>query len=136
MITYVKGRYSSYLNPVQAQRNCELCVTVTGDSSDPLVGIYRFLEEDSSCVEFGCSYSKDGFSDNVYCFKPGPYKFEAGEQCPTETSDPGTTSTSDVPTGSTGTGTGSTGSTGSTVQWGARWDSVYKRLHSPRLSGV
>ena len=48
--------------------------------------IYRFLEEDSSCVEFGCSYSKDGFSDNVYCFKPGPYKFEAGEQCPTETS--------------------------------------------------
>ena len=24
-----------------AQRNCELCVTVIGDSSDPLVGIYR-----------------------------------------------------------------------------------------------
>ena len=25
-----------------AQRNCELCVTVGGDSSDPLVGVYRW----------------------------------------------------------------------------------------------
>ena len=36
-----KGKISVNLNPGQAQRNCELCVTVTGDSSDPLVGIYR-----------------------------------------------------------------------------------------------
>ena len=36
-----KGKISVNLNSGQAQRNCELCVTVTGDSSDPLVGIYR-----------------------------------------------------------------------------------------------
>ena len=29
-------------HPGLAQRNCELCVTVGGDSSDPLVGVYRW----------------------------------------------------------------------------------------------
>jgi len=53
-------------------------------------------------VEFGCSYSKDGFPDNVYCFKPGPYKAEAGEQCPTETSAlTGPTSSIEAVTGTT-----------------------------------
>ena len=33
--------YVPFLNPGPAQRNCEPCVTVPGDSSDPLVGIYR-----------------------------------------------------------------------------------------------
>ena len=36
-----KGKYHSNFNPGLAQRDCEPCVTVTGDSSDPLVGIYR-----------------------------------------------------------------------------------------------
>merc|ERR1711970_1323391 len=70
--------------PGLAQRDCELCVTVSGDSSDPLVGIYRFLEEDSSCEEYGCSYSKDGAPGEVYCFKDGSYQAEAGDECPTQ----------------------------------------------------
>ena len=35
-----KYKYINF-NPGLTQRNCELCVTVSGDSSDPLVGIYR-----------------------------------------------------------------------------------------------
>lgn len=41
----------------------------------------RFLEEDSSCKEFGCSYSKEGSPGDVFCFKEGPYPTEAGT-CP------------------------------------------------------
>jgi len=73
-----------FLAPGLAQRNCELCVTVGGDSADPLVGVYRFLEEDSTCAEYGCSYSKDGSPGDVYCFRDGDYQAEAGEECPTE----------------------------------------------------
>ena len=40
-IVSLLGKYYSNFNPGLAQRNCELCVTVSGDSSDPLVGIYR-----------------------------------------------------------------------------------------------
>ena len=29
----------------------------------------RFLEEDSTCAEYGCSYSKDGSPGDVYCFR-------------------------------------------------------------------
>jgi len=49
-----------------------------------LVGVYRFLEEDSTCAEYGCSYSKDGSPGDVYCFRDGDYEAEAGEECPTE----------------------------------------------------
>ena len=31
--------------------------------------LYRFLEEDSTCAEYGCSYSKDGSPGDVYCFR-------------------------------------------------------------------
>ena len=44
----------------------------------------RFLENDASCEEYGCSYTKDGSPDEVYCFKDGSYQVEAGNECPTE----------------------------------------------------
>ena len=44
----------------------------------------RFLGEDSSCEEYGCSYVKDGSPDEVYCFRDGDYQAEAGDECPTE----------------------------------------------------
>ena len=44
----------------------------------------RFLEEDSSCEEYGCSYSKDGAPGEIYCFKDGSYQAEAGDECPTQ----------------------------------------------------
>merc|ERR1719339_266141 len=74
--------------PGLAQRDCEPCVTVTGDSSDPLVGIYRYLEEEASCEEYGCSCTKDGSPDEVYCFKDGSYQAEAGNECPSEATGP------------------------------------------------
>ena len=42
------------------------------------------MEEELSCPEYGCSYTKDGSPDEVYCFKPGPYQVEAGDECPAE----------------------------------------------------
>merc|ERR1712130_842643 len=87
--------------PVLAQRNCELCVTVSGDPTDPLVGIYRKLENDALCEEYGCSYTKDGSPDEVYCFKDGDYQAEAGEECPTEGTAPtGSTSSTEAVTAS------------------------------------
>merc|ERR1712130_866599 len=80
--------------PGLAQRNCELCVSVSGDPTDPLVGIYRKLENDALCEEYGCSYTKDGSPDEVYCFKDGDYQAEAGEECPTEGTGPTPTSLS------------------------------------------
>ena len=44
----------------------------------------RFLGENSSCKEFGCSYIKDGSPDEVYCFKDGVYQAEVGDECPTD----------------------------------------------------
>ena len=44
----------------------------------------RFLEEDSSCEEYGCSYSKDGAPGEVYCFKDGSYQIKAGDECPAD----------------------------------------------------
>ena len=44
----------------------------------------RFLGEDSSCEEYGCSYVKDGAPDEDYCFRDGDYQAEAGDECPTE----------------------------------------------------
>ena len=44
----------------------------------------RFLEEDSSCEEYGCSYSKDGAPGEVYCFKDGSYQVKAGDECPVD----------------------------------------------------
>ena len=41
-----QGKYYSNFNPGLAQRDCELCVTVSGDISDPLVGIYRWVDND------------------------------------------------------------------------------------------
>ena len=41
----------------------------------------RFLEADDSCVEYGCSYTKEESPGDVFCFKDGPYPTEAG-QCP------------------------------------------------------
>merc|ERR1712130_395778 len=87
--------------PGLAQRNCELCVSVSGDPTDPLVGIYRKLENDALCEEYGCSYTKDGSPDEVYCFKDGDYQAEAGEECPTEGTAPtGSTSSTEAVTAS------------------------------------
>ena len=44
----------------------------------------RKLENEALCVEYGCSYTKDGSPDKVFCFKEGQYQTEAGEECPTE----------------------------------------------------
>ena len=44
----------------------------------------RFMEADSSCKEFGCSYSKTDAPGEVYCFKEGPYQTDA-EECPSLT---------------------------------------------------
>ena len=41
----------------------------------------RFLKAEDSCAEYGCSYSKEEFPGDVFCFKEGPYPTEAG-QCP------------------------------------------------------
>ena len=42
----------------------------------------RFLEADDSCVEYGCSYTKEESPGDVFCFEEGPYPTEAG-RCPT-----------------------------------------------------
>ena len=44
----------------------------------------RYLKEEASCEEYGCSYTKDGSPDEVYCFKDGSYQAEAGNECPSE----------------------------------------------------
>ena len=47
--------------------------------------ISRFLEADTGCVEFGCSYVKLGSPpDEVYCFKPGSYQVHVEDECPVE----------------------------------------------------
>merc|ERR1712130_784453 len=100
--------------PVLAQRNCELCVTVSGDPTDPLVGIYRKLENEALCVEYGCSYTKDGSPDKVFCFKEGQYRTEAGEECPTEA-----TENQQISTGGSSSSGGSTVSGGSSSTGGS-----------------
>ena len=40
----------------------------------------RFLGENLSCKEYGCSYIKDGSPDEVYCFRDGDYQAEAGDE--------------------------------------------------------
>merc|ERR1712130_425426 len=89
--------------PGLAQRNCELCVSVSGDPTDPLVGIYRKLKNDALCEEYGCSYTKDGSPDEVYCFKDGDYQAEAGEECPTEGTAAASSTTTAAPAASTTT---------------------------------
>ena len=45
----------------------------------------RFLENNTGCVEFGCSYVKTGSPpDEVYCFKPGSYDVQVADECPAE----------------------------------------------------
>ena len=45
----------------------------------------RFLENNTGCVEFGCSYVKTGSPpDEVYCFKPGSYAVHVADECPLE----------------------------------------------------
>merc|ERR1712130_716072 len=106
--------------PVLAQRNCELCVTVSGDPTDPLVGIYRKLENEALCVEYGCSYTKDGSPDKVFCFKEGQYQTEAGEECPTEATENQQISTGGSSSSGGSTVSGESPSTGgSTVSGGS-----------------
>merc|ERR1719153_1901299 len=68
---------------VWAQKSCEPCVTVKGDSGDALTGEYRLVGEESGCKEYGCSYTKVGESDqDIYCFKDGSYEAELPSDCP------------------------------------------------------
>merc|ERR1711872_89607 len=122
---HISSRSNSLLScEVLAQKSCEPCVTVKGDSGDPLIGEYQLIGQDSGCVEYGCAYTKDGGSD-VYCFKDGSYEAELPDTCPISPL-PGSTPTggstetggSTAPGGST-PGGGSTGPGGSTPTGGS-----------------
>merc|ERR1711872_725385 len=110
---HISSRSNSLLScEVLAQKSCEPCVTVKGDSGDPLIGEYQLIGQDSGCVEYGCAYTKDGGSD-VYCFKDGSYEAELPDTCPISPL-PGST-----PTGGSTPGGGSTGPGGSTPAGGS-----------------
>ena len=48
---------------------------------------FRFLEMDTGCVEFGCSYIKLGSPPgDVYCFKPGSYEVQLSDECSLQSS--------------------------------------------------
>merc|ERR1712180_578531 len=93
---------------VWAQKSCEPCVTVKGDSGDALTGEYRLVGEESGCKEYGCSYTKVGESDqDIYCFKDGSYEAELPSDCPV-TPLPGSTLEGSSPPGGSSEPGGST----------------------------
>merc|ERR1712180_29931 len=99
---------------VWAQKSCEPCVTVKGDSGDALTGEYRLVGEESGCKEYGCSYTKVGESDqDIYCFKDGSYEAELPSDCPV-TPLPGSTVEGSSPPGGSSEPGGSTPTGGST----------------------
>merc|ERR1719153_440617 len=99
---------------VWAQKSCEPCVTVKGDSGDALTGEYRLVGEESGCKEYGCSYTKVGESDqDIYCFKDGSYEAELPSDCPV-TPIPGSTVEGSSPPGGSSEPGGSTPTGGST----------------------
>merc|ERR1719167_2069378 len=99
---------------VWAQKSCEPCVTVKGDSGDPLTGEYQLVGEESGCKEYGCSYTKVGGDDEeIYCFKDGSYEAELPSDCPV-TPLPGSTVEGSTPQGGSSEPGGSTPPEGST----------------------
>merc|ERR1712180_541476 len=100
---------------VWAQKSCEPCVTVKGDSGDALTGEYRLVGEESGCKEYGCSYTKVGESDqDIYCFKDGSYEAELPSDCPV-TPLPGSTIEGSSPPGGSSQPGGSTAPSGTGI---------------------
>merc|ERR1719153_679265 len=120
---------------VWAQKSCEPCVTVKGDSGDALTGEYRLVGEESGCKEYGCSYTKVGESDqDIYCFKDGSYEAELPSDCPV-TPLPGSTVEGSSPPGGSSESGGSTPTGDSTAPSGTGITGTEATVEPPAITG-
>merc|ERR1719153_1586261 len=120
---------------VWAQKSCEPCVTVKGDSGDALTGEYRLVGEESGCKEYGCSYTKVGESDqDIYCFKDGSYEAELPSDCPV-TPLPGSTVEGSSPPGGSSEPGGSSPPGDSTAPSGTGITGTEATVEPPAITG-
>merc|ERR1712180_262671 len=121
---------------VWAQKSCEPCVTVKGDSGDALTGEYRLVGEESGCKEYGCSYTKVGESDqDIYCFKDGSYEAELPSDCPVTPLPGSTVEGSSPPGGSSPPSGGSTPPGDSTAPSGTGITGTEATVEPPAITG-